>query len=126
MSLGKKTLVVFLVLGCAISLGSYLALRVSVLPAFAAFEQQSAIETTTRINSLLKGDLHALEVINLEYSAWDKTIDYIKTGDPVFQEENLSPGYWHSIDMSMVLVYDEIGRLVYGCRSRVCFGHVPA
>ena len=100
MSLGRKTLALFLALGLAICAGSYLALRLSVLPAFEEFEYGATADALARVESILEGDLHALEVINIEYSAWDDTVHYIETGNPEFVEENLSPGYWQSITAS--------------------------
>jgi len=114
MSLGKKTLALFLVLGLAICAGSYLALRVSVLPAFEAFEQRAAKESLSRVQSLLQSEIDALRIINLEYSAWDETVRYMKDPFPAFEETNFSPGYWHSIDINMMLVFDAEGRRVYG------------
>ena len=114
MSLGKKTLALFLALGLAICAGSYLALRVAVLPAFEEFERQTASDALVRIDSLLEGELRALEVINLEYSAWDDTVEYVESRSHEFEQDNLSPGYWQSIDMHMVMVFDAGGQLVYG------------
>ena len=117
MSLGKKTLALFLVLGLAICVGSYLALRVSVLPAFEEFEQRAAKESLSRVRSLLQSEIEALKILNLEYSAWDDTVSYMKDPFIEFEEENLSPGYWHSIDINMMLVFDTEGRRVYGWMS---------
>ena len=114
MSLGKKTLALFLVLGLAICAGSYLALRVSVLPAFEEFEQRAANESLSRVQSLLQSEIEALKILNLEYSAWDETVRYMKDPSPEFEETNFSPGYWHSIDINMVLVLDTAGTRVYG------------
>jgi len=114
MSLGKKTLALFLVLGLAICAGSYLALRLSVLPAFEQFETRAAEESLSRVRSLLEAEIAALRILNLEYSAWDETIRYMNNRSIEFQETNLSPGYWHSIDINMMLISDSEGRRVYG------------
>lgn len=114
MSLGKKTLALFLVLGLAICAGSYLALRLSVLPAFEDFEKKAANESLSRVRSLLQSEIQALRVLNLEYSAWDETVRYMKNPFPEFEETNFSPGYWHSIDINMMLVFDADGNRAYG------------
>jgi len=113
MSLGRKTLALFLALGLAICAGSYLALRVSVLPAFESFEQRATKESLSRVQSLLQSEIDALKILNLEYSAWDETVRYMKNPFPAFEETNLSPGYWHSIDINMMLVFDAEGRRIY-------------
>ena len=114
MSLGKKTLVLFLALGCAICLGSYIVLRMSILPTFAAFEQQAARDGLARIDSILDSRLEALRILNLEYSAWDDAVLYMRGRNPEFQDDNLTPGYWHSIDISALIVMDSDGQLHYG------------
>ncbi len=114
MSLGKKTLALFLVLGLAICAGSYLALRLSVLPAFEDFEKRAANESLSRVRSLLQSEIQALRILNLEYSAWDETVRYMKNPFPEFEETNFSPGYWHSIDINMMLIFDEDGNRIYG------------
>ncbi len=114
MSLGKKTLALFLVLGLAICAGSYVALRVSVLPTFQAFEQRETLEALARVESLLDSQLDALNVLNLEYSAWDETVRYIQDGSAEYEEAELSPGYWFGIDISMLLALDATGDLRYG------------
>ncbi len=113
MSLGKKTLALFFVLGLAICAGSYLALRVSVLPAFEAFEEREARESLSRIQSLMRSDIQGLKILNLEYSAWDETIRFIEDRSPEFEETNLSPGYWHSIDINMMLIFEADGTRAY-------------
>ncbi len=114
MSLGKKTLALFLLLGLAICAGSYLALRLSVLPAFEEFEERAANESLSRVRGLLQSEIDALRVLNLEYSAWDETARYMEDPFPEFEATNFSAGYWHSIDVSMLLVFDSGGQRVYG------------
>jgi len=53
MSLQKKIVVLFLVLGLVFSLGSYAGLSAFVLPAFEDFEQQSARESLARVRKAL-------------------------------------------------------------------------
>ncbi len=113
MSLGKKTLALFLVLGLAICAGSYLALRLSVLPAFEEFEHRATRDAIARVESILAGDLRALEVLNIEYSAWNDTYEYAIGDMPEYAGENLDPAYWHSIDINMMMIFDGDGKPLY-------------
>lgn len=113
MSLGKKSLILFLVLGLAICVGSYLALRVSVLPAFEEFEHQATEEALARVNGMLDADLHALEIMNIEYSAWDDTYEFVLGELPGYLEDNLDPAYWHSIDIDLMAIVDERGNRLF-------------
>jgi CheY-like chemotaxis protein/signal transduction histidine kinase/HPt (histidine-containing phosphotransfer) domain-containing protein len=114
MSLGKKTLALFLVLGCAICLGSYLALRLTVLPAFAEFERGASEQALERVTRTLDSDLRALEIMNLEYSAWNDTYNYAQGLFPEYEDENLDPSYWHAVDINMMLIFDATGRPLFG------------
>ena len=114
MTLGKKTLALFLVLGCAICLGSYLALRLTVLPAFAEFERSASEQALERVTRTLESDLRALEIMNLEYSAWNDTYNYAQGLFPEYEEENLDPDYWHAVDINMMLIFDATGKHLFG------------
>jgi len=109
MSLGKKTLVLFLALGLSICVGGYLALRVAVLPAFENFEQQSAREGLLRARSALNADLRAMELMNMEYSSWDETHEYARGLRPQYEAANLDNSYWLSVDIDILLVFDAEG-----------------
>jgi CheY-like chemotaxis protein/signal transduction histidine kinase/HPt (histidine-containing phosphotransfer) domain-containing protein len=114
MTLGKKTLALFLLLGCAICLGSYIALRFTVLPTFGDFERRASEEALGRVSRMLEAELRALEIMNLEYSAWNDTYRYARGEFPEYEDENLDPGYWHSVNINMMLIFDAQGRPLYG------------
>ncbi len=107
-------LALFLALGLAICAASYLALRLAVLPTFEEFERQAAANGLSRIESLFESRLEALKVLNVEYSAWDDTVDYMKGEYDELVEEELSPGYWNSINISALAVFDRSEELHYG------------
>ena len=113
MSLGKKTLALFLALGLSICVGGYAALRVAVLPAFEDFEHQSAAEGLLRARSLLDNQLRALEVMNIEYSAWDDTYRFALGENPGYEASNLSNSYWDSVDVDMLFLFDAEGEPLF-------------
>ena len=114
MTLGKKTVVLFLVLGICFCFGSFVALKLTVFPPFEAFENRWAKDTLTRVNRLLESDLRALEIMNIEYSAWDDTYDYVLGNMPEYPDENLDPAYWHSISINLMLILDIDGQVLFG------------
>ncbi|MDH3615725.1 MAG: response regulator, partial [Gammaproteobacteria bacterium] len=114
MSLGKKTLALFLVLGCAICLGSYLALRITVLPTFDEFEEKASEEALARVTRMLESDLRAIEIMNIEYSLWNETYEYASGVYPEYESENLDPAYWHSVNINMMLLFDKDGKVLFG------------
>jgi signal transduction histidine kinase/DNA-binding response OmpR family regulator len=113
MSLGKKTVGLFLVLGLSFSLGSFVALRTAVFPAFEKFERQSSEETLDNVLLALNDDLRALRILNSEYSLWDQTYEYLAGHRPAYPQENLGPDYWYDIGIHMVLIFDADGKMVY-------------
>ncbi len=123
MSLGKKTLALFLVLGCAICLGSYLALRLTVLPAFAEFERNASEQALARVTRMLDSELRALEIMNIEYSSWNDTYEYALGQFPEFEGDNLDPAYWHSVNINTMLIFDQNGNALFGRFSDPSDGH---
>ncbi|MCP4300905.1 MAG: hypothetical protein GY783_09995, partial [Gammaproteobacteria bacterium] len=124
MTLGKKTLGLFMVLGFSICLGSYLALRLSVLPPFEEFERESTRDALSRVMLSLNSDLHALEIMNVEYSLWDDTYEFARGELPEYEADNLDPVNWHSININMMLIFDAEGRQLYARLGHPSDGHV--
>jgi len=123
MSLRKKTLVLFLILGLSICAGGYVALRLAVLPTFEDFEHQSSGEALSRATRVLESELRAIEVMNIEYSSWNDTYKYAQGLFPEFEDENLDPTYWHSVNINMMLIFDAEGRQLYASLGHPSDGH---
>jgi len=113
MSLSKKTIGLFLVLGISFCLGSYVVLKLEIFPAFAEFERNSSEETLVRVTRMLESDLRALEIMNIEYSSWSDTYEYAIGRSPEYADENLDPAYWHSVNIHMMLIFDAQGNELY-------------
>jgi CheY-like chemotaxis protein/HPt (histidine-containing phosphotransfer) domain-containing protein len=127
MSLGKKTLALFLALGFCICAGGYSALRIAVLPAFEDFEHQSAKQGLLRARGALDAELRAMALMNTEYSAWDDTYEYAMGSRPEYAKENLGNSYWLGVDIDMVTVFDADGKLLYSWMSNPVDGtELPA
>ncbi|MDH4056399.1 MAG: response regulator [Gammaproteobacteria bacterium] len=114
MTLGKKTIALFLVLGTSFTVGIYLALQWTVLPAFEDFERESAEEAMGRVTRALEADLNALEDINVEYAQWSDTHAYAQGLGPEYAEENFDPAYWEGLDIQLLLVFDASGNRMFG------------
>ncbi len=114
MSLGKKIITLFLGLGACLAIGSYVALQLTIYPAFEAVERRSATQDLERVMRMLDSDLRGLEIMNMEYSIWDQTHDYARGFRPEYVEENIDPAYWHSLDLHMMLFFDAEGMPLSG------------
>ncbi|MDH3350507.1 MAG: HAMP domain-containing protein, partial [Gammaproteobacteria bacterium] len=114
MSLQKKIVVVFIVLGAVFSLGSYAGLTTFVFPAFEDFEQESATQNLVRMRRAIDAELHSLDIVNREYSEWDHTYEYALGRRDDYVAENLDIAYWNNVDINMMLFFDLDGEMIWG------------
>ena len=114
MTLQKKTVLVFLMLGAVLAAGSYVGLKLVVLPAFENFERESAAEEVSRVHHAIGAELAALDILSREYSEWDHTYDYAQGLRDEFIEENLDTTYWTNIEINMMLFFDKDGEMLWG------------
>jgi len=117
MSLVKKTVIMFLLLGASFCICAYFALKMTVFPTFVEFEKRSVADTLARIERALASDLAGLDIMNVEYSAWDDTYEFVNGQLPEYVDDNLDPDYWHSVDLNMMAVFDAAGNRLFGWLS---------
>lgn len=117
-TLNTKISVLFLALGACFAVGGYAALKATILPTFLEFEEEAASQNRERIAALLDQTLDDVRIMNLEYSVWDQTYDYVLGRRPQFAEENLEPSYWHAVDIHLMMIFDADGE-----RLSAMFGH---
>ena len=72
-SLRKKAVLVFLVLGATLVIGTNTILNVYVLPKFQAFENEQALTEMSRIEQSLEAQFQMLKILVAEYAWWDET-----------------------------------------------------
>ena len=114
MSLGKKIVVVFVLLAAGFTAGSYAVLDLAVFPAFEDFERELAADSLARVDRVIEAELRVLERMNKDWSQWDHTRDFVLGRRPAYVEENLDTAPWHDMDINMMLLFDAQGHLVWG------------
>ncbi len=114
MSLGRKIVTLFFVLGVSFSLGSFVVLKLTVLPAFEEFESESMQATLQRVRKAFESDMDALKIINREYSLSDHSYAFAQGHNKGFAEEHINPGQWPNIDVQMMLIFDAEGNRLFG------------
>ncbi len=107
-SLQVKVGAIFLLLAMAFSVGSYVALRWLVFPAFAQLEREAAVANLERVRQLFDSELVALSILGREYSKWNQTNEIVQGGAPNYQQENIDTQNWEAIRR---LVVNPITRL---------------
>ena len=113
MTLGKKIIALFLVLGIGFSIGTYAALNLTVLPTFQDFERENSASAVVRVMQTLDDDLRTLAVFAQEYAYWDHTYEFVQGQMPRYAEENLDEEYWQSVEVDMFLLFDADGNPLY-------------
>ena len=116
-TLGKKIVALFLLLGMCFTVGGYMGLRLSVLPVFDEFEQESSQKAIERVQQAMQAELRELIVLNREYSLWDETYSYAQGQNPDYADENFDPDYWRSVGIELLLFFDADGKQLYGLLS---------
>ena len=117
MTLGKKIIVLFAVLGVCFFIGTYAGLNLTVFPTFQEFERETSDSAVARVLQTLNDDLYALGVFGKEYAFWDHTFEFVEGGRPEYAKENLDDEYWHTVGVDMFLMFDADGNLLYSCLS---------
>jgi signal transduction histidine kinase/CheY-like chemotaxis protein/HPt (histidine-containing phosphotransfer) domain-containing protein len=114
MTLQKKVVLVFLLLGAVFAMGSRAGLKYVVSPSFENFERETAKQNMARAQQAITVELAALDIISREYSEWDHAYDYVRGLRDEFVAENLDISYWQNIDINMMLYFDLDGQMLWG------------
>ena len=114
MTLQKKIVSIFMVLGTVFAIGSFAGLVAVVYPTFESFERESAEQNLLRAQQAINAELGALDILGREYSEWDHSYDYVQGLRSEFAEENLDTSYWKNIDINLMLFFDNDGQMLWG------------
>ena len=114
MSLQKKIVLVFLILGLGFAIGSYVGLRSVIFPTFQDFELESANQDLTLVQRALDTEMRTLDVFNREYSEWDHAYDFALGRRDEYVEENLDTEWWAGVNIQMMLYFDRDGQMLWG------------
>ncbi|MEM7081969.1 MAG: response regulator [Pseudomonadota bacterium] len=113
MSLGRKTVWLFLGLGLAFSLVSYVILKWTVFPLFHEFDRESTEAALTRVSQALEADLSALKNANIELSRRDLTYEFAQGRRPEFADKSIVRANRASRRLHMVLIFNANGERLY-------------
>jgi len=114
MTLQKKVVLVFLLLGAVFAMGSHVGLKYVVSPSFENFERETAKQNMARAQQAITAELAALDILSREYSEWDHAYDYVRGLRDEFVAENLDISFWQNTDINMMLYFDLDGQMLWG------------
>lgn len=110
----RKKILLFSVL----ALGAFLAAvslvsRVALFKAFARMEADFARDNLARLHSTLENEQSRLDILAADYADWNKTYDFMGSGDSSYLQTVLSPATLHGIQVDCVLLLDPEGKAVF-------------
>jgi PAS domain S-box-containing protein len=117
MSLRGKTLLILGVMLASLLGVLYVASRIILLGGLARLEERDARQHTGRVLSALEDDLAVIDYNCRDSATWDRTYQFIQTGDPEFIREDIGSGASGNLALrrlNLLLYLDTQGRLVFG------------
>ncbi len=125
MSLTKKIALYFALLGLCLALGSYAAIRHTVIPAFEEFEADATLDAMQRVNRVLDSEVQIFETLLGEYAHWNDTYNFVLGKNEEYVRENLDPAYWRTIGVHVAVIYDQKGDIVWSTDTEAPDGRLP-
>ncbi len=113
-SLRTKVLVVLATLLMTYLGLSQITMNYVMFPAFQQLDQGSAAKNLTRVAELIADDLKTLAKINLNWSHWDETHQFLSGSNPAYVATNLEGSWMQDNELNMMLFFDQSERLVWG------------
>ena len=113
-SLRTKVLVVLATLLMTYLGLSQITMNYVMFPAFQQLDQGSAAKNLTRVAELIADDLKTLAKINLNWSHWDETHQFLSGSNPAYVATNLEGSWMQDNELNMMLFFDPSERLVWG------------
>ncbi len=112
----QKVLFVLLALGLVLAVAMGVFLQRQLLPAIKSYESEGAANAVARVEQALAGRLDLLEMLNLEYSEWTETYNFIldPEGNADFVQDEMYPEDWSAVGIELVMLLDADGDFVWG------------
>jgi len=114
MSITKK---VSLILAAAIGVYATLDYAVQyhvVLPSFVSLERDEARKDMQRCVEAINREAHHLDMLCVDWSAWDDTCQFVQDRNEKYRESNLNKETFKSNQVNVLLIFDSQRKLVTG------------
>ncbi len=113
-SLRNKIVIYLLLLFAALGGGFYLLQRTLVQPAFERIEAEAVSRDMQRVAQALDAEVEHLDQLTLDWAHWDDTYQFVQQPSDDYIQSNLVPSTFTNAGISLILIYDANGRLLYG------------
>ncbi|MFK8021590.1 MAG: response regulator [Pseudomonadales bacterium] len=114
-SLRHRVLLVFILLGTGLIVGSIFVLNYYVYPEFERFENNQGEQNLQRVIKNLRHQQASVALLNGEYSDWDDMYNIaLSNNAPSYVSNSLHPENWVEVNIDVMLVFNKAGRLISG------------
>lgn len=103
MSLRLRIAVVLAVSVAVLLAALILAHRFIIARAYEDIEQDEIRAELQKAHNIIQSDLDALDVLLLDWSSWDDTYEFMKTGDRAYLTENLTPNLLETLHLDAIV-----------------------
>lgn len=92
----------------------YAISRSNIQASFDYLEREEVVEELTRASKAVEENLRALGATSADWAFWDDTYRFVQDGNAAFIESNLTYASLETINIDLLLLYDDQGHLVLG------------
>ncbi len=106
-----------LILLCAVicfSVAEYSVQQFIILPGFFCLERDEAIKDADRVSKAINNEIKHLNTVGWDWSAWDDTYDFVKSGSRKYIESNLVLSTFTDDNLNLIFICDNDGHVVWG------------
>lgn len=114
MNLRQKTLLLTTLPLLGLVLILYSSLAAILQRSYLQLERQDAQRNLQRVEEVLAGDLHQLQILTEDWAAWDDTFTFIDDHNPAYIKSNLTDNAFESLQLNVILLVNSEGQLIYG------------
>lgn len=112
-SLSSKVLATVGTAFLVLSLGQYGIARSIVTRSYTKLEQKQALTNAERLEQAIARNLDELKALVQDWGWWTATYEYVQDRNIAYEEENLVPEVFLSLDLDFMIFLNRENRLVY-------------
>lgn len=113
MSLRRKTIAVMSITLVGLLVLLYLVLRVIIVSSYGSLEQQGTLRNLNRVTNSLQDDVDNMLLALGDWSSWDETHAFVRTGNPEYVDVNLSDETLWGLRINVMMFVNSAQEIVY-------------
>jgi two-component system, cell cycle sensor histidine kinase and response regulator CckA len=114
MTLRKKTLFIVALTAGALIIILAVASQLILMQGFERLEQQAVQKDVSRVLAAVTSEEQDLSSRAADWAAWDDTYRFVTDRNGAFEEANLGDDTFVNLDLSLMLLFNASGQLVFG------------